>query len=773
MPSKQSILIRTALCASFWAAATPAVAQTSAVVAGASAAADTGIEDIVVTARKRAERLQDVPGTIIATQEQQIRDLRITDVQTLSQYVPSFTQAVAAPNPRFYLRGVGSGSNASFEQAVGSFADGIYRGRGLMARIPYFDLEGVDVQLGPQVVLYGNSTTGGAINVRSHRPVEQLEAAVDAAYEFEHRQTTLQGHFNLPLADIAQLRVAGYADDIDRGWLRTSRPLTGSSDVTYDPRVHDRAARVSLALQPTSGLDMLVRYEIADTENLGGTLQIVGSALNLPFVESEFDLDRESGTPSPPWPTSRKQDFVRLNIQTLSSEIDYELGGGTLTSVTGYSWYDYHADQDPDQTRLGIAQFDQVEDYKQLSQEFRFAAELSPAVDLLVGAYYQDSELERTVRTDVNFAALNLRIPAFSRTGYLVQDQSDRSVFADITWRATDRLTLEVGARYSHVRKTGSQGANPTDFATTNRNAAFLPFYRAFFAVPHDLTDLRLKESHLMPEAIVQYRPADGTMLYVKAAQGAKSGGFDDQYAGDVTTNTARRTGPNSVTYRSETATSFEAGLRSEAFDRRLQFGLTAFHIEVDDLQVGVFNGATNFVVGNADSRSRGGEAFFNFRATDALTFTGTVSYVDAIYTKFTGAACTVAQSLAASPCSQDLSGTRVPVPDWMFNLGVNHKAEIGRFTLSSQLRWNHRAPYNFSDTQDPLLDRGAVNLVDASISFGPTDGNWDLSVFAKNLLDERWSDVGGSTPLVRGTVFADTQRPFQIGVQARIRFGN
>lgn len=729
-------------------------------------------EEIIVTARKRTERLQDVPGSIIATQAEQIRDLRITDVQTLSQYVPSFTQSIASPNPRFYLRGVGSGSNASFEQAVGSFSDGVYRGRGILARIPYFDLESVDVQLGPQVVLYGNSTTGGAINVRSRRPNTEFEVYLDASYEFRNNETTLQSAVNVPLSDRVQFRAAGYLNDLNHGWLRTSRPLINPPNETNDPRVDDLGARLSLAVQPTADLDIVFRYEVVDTENLGGTLQIGANLSNLPFVESNFDLFRESGTSSPPWPDYRNEDFVRLNSQTVIAEVNYDLGAGRLTSITGYNWFDYDADQDPDQTRLSILQFVQVERYKQFSQELRYAFDIGGSVDFIVGGYYQRSRLNRTVRTDVNFAALGLPFPSFTRTGYLRQKQEDVSAFADATIRFSPQFTLELGARYSHVEKSGDQGSNPTNFATTTFNPAFLTLYGAFFAIPHDLLDLKLSENHFMPEAILQYRPVQNVMLYARVVRGAKAGGFDDQYAGDVTTGTARRSGPNSVAYRPETATSFEAGIRYETDDRTLQLGLTGYHVRVEDLQVGVFNGRTNFVVGNADSRSNGVEAFVNYRPTSTLTLNGVLSYVDAKYTDFKGAACTAAQSLVSSTCSQDLSGTRVPVPDWMFNIGVTHRLPIGNYILRSQAHWNHRAAYNFSDTQDPLLNRPPVNLVDASIGFGPEDGRWEVVAFAKNILDERWADVGGSTPLVRGAVFSDTQRPFQAGLRVRINFG-
>lgn len=796
MSAKRAYLFGAALCALVTAGSgTPAFAE------GAETTA-TEIEAIIVTARKREETLQDLPGSVIATREDAIRDLRITDVQVLSQHVPSFTQAIATPNPRYYLRGVGSGSNASFEQAVGTFVDGIYRGRGVMGRLPYFDLQSIDVQLGPQVVLYGNSATGGAINVVTKKPTADFGAEVQAGYEFKNRQTTLQGSLNLPLSDTVRIRLAAYADDMNRGWLTTSRPSLNPPNVTHDPRVHDRAARLSVQFLPTEDLDILLRYEVADIKHVGGTLQIVANPRGYPFVEGDFDLDRESGTPG--FPSALREDLVYLESQTLAGEVKYQVAGGTLASTTGYLEFDYDADQDPDQTRLPVLQFGQFEEYWQFSQELRFSSSLGEKIDYIVGAYYQKSSWDRVVRTDVNvaslapFAAFNpafagfAPFPRFARRHYLFQDQTDKSIFADVTFHVTDALTLELGARYTEVRKKGDQGARAANYGTLTLNPAFetplppLPpvgippipgtdhsFYSLAFNVPHDLLDLRLKEEHFMPEAIVRYEFGDDSMVYAKAVRGAKAGGFDDNYSGDARTFTALRTGPSSVTYEAETATAFEVGLRSQGFDRRLQYGVTLYHIEVEDLQVGIFNGGTNFVVGNADTRSRGVEGYFTFRPIETLTFNGVASYTDAEFTKFLGAGCTFAQTqVTPTGCTQDLTGAPAPVPEVMFNLGVVHEVTIGDYTLSSRLQWNHRGSYNFSDANEPLLARGAVDLVDANISLAPADGDWEVSVFAKNILDERWSVVGAATPLISGTVFSDTQRPFQIGVQFRARFG-
>ncbi len=744
---------------------------------------DATIAEVIVTARKRNETLQDVPGSVVATREQAIRDLRITDVQALAQYVPSFTQAIATPNPRYYLRGVGSGSNASFEQAVGTFVDGIYRGRGVMGRLPYFDLESIDVQLGPQVVLYGNSTTGGAINVVTQKPVADFGAELSVSHEFRNHQTTLQANVNLPVSDQVRIRVAGYTDDLNRGWIDTTRPNVSPPNVTQDPRIHDRAARVSVHFLPNEDLDVLLRYETASIKHLGGTLQIVTNPRNYPFVEGVFDLDRESGSNNG---LGNREDLVALDSQTLAAEVNYDIAGGTLTSTTGYLTYDYHADQDPDQTRLAVIQFDQREDYWQFSQELRFAASIGDRIDYIVGAYYQKSSWDRVVRTDVRlaelapFAAFNpsfggfAPFPAFARKHYLLQDQTDKSIFADVTFRVTDALRIEAGARYSRVHKTGDQGARATMYASLTPNPAIetplpvLPlvgippipgqrhsFYSLAFGVPHDLLDLELKESHFMPEVNVQYDIGPDTMVYAKAVRGAKAGGFDDNYSGDVRSFTALRTGPNSVTYRSETATSFEAGVKGSALERRLQYGVSLYQIEVEDLQVGVFNGGANFVVGNADTRSRGVEGYFTYRPIDSLTLTGVGSYTDGEFTEFKGAACTYAQTLVTpSGCTQDLTGAPAPVPKTMFNLGVLHEAYLGDMKLSSRLQWNYRGAYNFSDAHEPLLKQDDTNLVDATLSLGPEDGRWEVGVFAKNLLDERWAVVGAATPLISGTVF-------------------
>ena len=806
MRSRRSYLFGAALCALTTAG------MTSPVHAEADSSASTAtavVETIVVTARKRSENLQEVPGSVQAIVGDALRTQRITDVQILSQHVPSFTQSIAGPNPRYYLRGVGSGSNASFEQAVGTFVDDIYVGRGVEGRMPYYDLEDVTVQLGPQVVLYGNSTTGGAISIVTHRPTGTFSAELDAAYEFKNHETTLQGDVNLPLSDKVRVRIAGYTDDLNYGWLTTSRPNITPANITHDPRVHDKAARVSVQFLPTDELDVLLKYEVADTKNRGGTLQIVSNPLLFPFVESNFDLFREAGNANPPFP-AKSEDQVRLNSQTFLAAINYKVAGGTLTSTTGYNRYDYDADIEGDMSRIAAFDFGQFEKYKQFSQEVRFASNLGSKLDYIAGAYYQRNTLGMISRTDVNpaslfpFAAFNRAFagfngfPAFARTTYLNQTETDYSVFADVTYHLTDRLKVELGARYTQVKKSGAQGAHASSLGTTTLNpafdtpAAFLPpvgvpaipgshhsFYSLVFAVPHDLPDLTLKEDHFMPEALVQYELGENSMIYAKAVQGAKSGGFDWLYGGDATSFTAKATGTASATFRPETATSYETGFRGEGFERKLLFGVTAYENKVEDLQVSVFNGGTNFVVGNANTRSRGIEGNFTYRPWAPLTLTGVASYTDSIFTSFKGAGCTFAQSVVfvrtptQATCTQDLSGVHAPVPKLMYNLGATYLAEVGDYRVRSELHLNYRGPYNFSDANEPLLRRKAVTLLDARIGVEPKDGHWDASIFAKNLTDERWSDVGAAPPLVSGATFADTQRPLQVGLQFRVRSGN
>jgi iron complex outermembrane recepter protein len=790
MSKKHAYRFSVALCAFImagsWQSALAAPDSATAPATGQTIPGDDtqGLSEIVVTARKRVETLLNVPASLQVVNGNTLSEMQVKTALDLSTFVPNFTQSTDGPFALTFLRGVGSGPNPSFEQAVGTFIDDIYVGRSEETRTPYYDLQTIDVLKGPQVVLYGNSTTAGAISIITNTPSPFYSADLDVAYEFRNEENTVQGDVNLPISDRLRIRIAGYDDDVNRGWITTySQNLAPPAPyvVSLDPLEHDKAGRIQVELLPTDQLTVLLKYERVETKNIGGTLQIVDNLLDLPFIPKDnFSLTRYLGNP-PPFPYD-PHDVVELTSNTVESTITYSLPIGTLVSTTGYNWYNFFADQEGDMTPLPIFEFGQLYNYEQSSEELRYSASFGSKIDLIVGGYYQHSLLDLTGRTDVNAAALGEPLPALSRFNYLDQNENDYAGFGDVTYHIIDKLKLEAGLRYTVTTKNAAQGALATEFATNTPSSALeapvaalggASVYSLIFGTPHNFSGLSLKEEHVQPDITLQYDLNLNTMIYAKAVRGAKAGGFDWIYAGDLTD------GPASVHFLPEIATSEEIGFREQLFDRKLNFAITAFHETVKNAQVSVFDGSTNFVVGNANTRSQGVETNIMYRPWQALTFEAAGSYDDSIYTKFDGAACTQAQTIAfvatptAPTCTQNLTGKITQFnPKYSYDLRATYRVPVNAYVVTSQLNWNLRGPDNISDSDDPLLLSKSVGLLDASVGIGPQDGRWQFSIFGKNLTNKLWATDGTSVPDVPGANFTDTQRPLQVGIRFHVSLG-
>jgi len=187
---------------------------------GAGALAqDLMLEEVIVTAQKRTESLQDVPISIVAISGEKIDDFGITGLEELTQYVPNVTINNGAGTPNLFIRGVGSGTNAGFEQSVGMYIDGVYAGRGALASVPTtMDLERVEILKGPQGILFGKNTVAGAISITTAKPTDEFEGLVEALYEHDHGEQQYNLVLSGPLTDNLSGRLAVRYDEIDGWW---------------------------------------------------------------------------------------------------------------------------------------------------------------------------------------------------------------------------------------------------------------------------------------------------------------------------------------------------------------------------------------------------------------------------------------------------------------------------------------------------------------------------------------------------------------------------
>lgn len=734
--------------------------------------------DIVVTARKREERLRDVPVAVSAISGDQLEAKNITQVIDLAATTPNFQFSYGAVQPFIFIRGFGSGANASFEQSVGKFVDNVSFGRDQDGRIPIFDVERLEVLKGPQVLAFGNSATVGALNITTRKPGREFEADLQAIYEFNRDEVQLQGGVTAPLAEWASLRVAGLFQDLDKGRLYNPTKR-------YDePQTQNWAVRPTFRLTPTPELVIVLQGEYDRVRDYGSAVQVIGQPLNPAVPRFPEADDRDVRIDDFGAAPVASRELGGMNAQLYRADIGYDLLGGTLTSTTAWRKTRSASQFGLTGVNLGQGYFNALyQRFRQFSQELRFNGTYG-AIDVAGGAYYQNDFLNIDLAQYFQLGAFGFAGAAATPFGRIAQyDQRSRtySGFVDLTYRFSDQLSVSGGVRYSEIRKRAGQAIDAVSIAPGLTFDTRRSYFDGFRSVPlrgllrpvagstaHTFAfgTLELKETHWQPQAIVQYRPAADTMLYAKYVKGDKVGGFDYLYAG---------TDPAAARFRPEEAESFELGAKGLALGGKLEYAVSAFRTTFTSLQQSVFSDLV-FVVSNVGkARSQGVEVDLVLAPATGLRVSLGGSYLDAEFVDFPGAACGTAQNLATPRgCSQDLSGTRTQYASkWSGTAAVDYVRSINSaYTLGGGVSVLARSRYNAGAYDDPRMEQPGFAQVDAHLDLRPSDGPWTLSFFTRNLTDKKVLDyavlVPGSSTAVAGTYARGRQVGVRLGVNFR-----
>ncbi len=266
------------------AAAGTARAQEAASAPSADANTDASmVGEVIVTARKRSESAHDVPISLTVLSGESLESKGIKQIQDVMQFAPDLQQSNGMGGAFRTMRGAGSvGSNLGFEQSTGLFFDEVSYGRNPQSYLPIFDVERVEVLRGPQVITFGNSTTSGAVSIVNRKPGDRFAADASVLQEFYNHQTTVRAGVTLPLGEKASVRVAGFMDQIDKGWIKTYN--LGTKD--YGPNSDDAAGRITFVADPTDDLQITLKYEHDRTRLNGTNIITTTNALNFPFVPS-------------------------------------------------------------------------------------------------------------------------------------------------------------------------------------------------------------------------------------------------------------------------------------------------------------------------------------------------------------------------------------------------------------------------------------------------------------------------------------------------------
>jgi len=735
------------------------------------------LEEIIITAQKREESLQDVPISVNAVSGEKLAQAGIGRLDDLKSYVPNLQVTETGIANNFYIRGIGSGLNQGFEQSVSTYSDGVYRGRGPQSRMPFLDLERIEVLRGPQPILFGKNAIAGAVNLISAKPASEFGGSVRASYEAETSEQVLEGVVSVPFSETFGARLAvrhrltdGYLDNLTLNQDETDR--------------EDTFGRLTFVFAPNDKFDATLKIETGRSDYVGRQVEIFGE---LPAAA----VLRPNGTTlTPPIPgltyAQIQRNVFGQNVGVLNNTIDYKRSsngdysvmepnesaltlnyrfdnGLTMTSVTGYSGYDLDEGCDCDFTGGNVFSAGITESYRQVSQELRFTSDKDQKVSWIGGLFVQNSDLAES--DFIAVPANSIVVPLVMGGGPLLantrnprvfkQDSDLFAAFAQATWAINEALRLTAGGRWSTESKTGSRVTQLTNSSgvplppgslTVPNNADF--FYNALFGIQRHSVRGERSEDNFSPLVNLQYDFGSDTMAYLSWAKGYKSGGFDAR------SNQAPPTG--TFEYEPETAKTYELGVKTK-IGAAAELNAAVFFTEYTDLQTSAFDGRLGFNVGNGSADVKGVEIDGRWQATDQLYLSGSVAYLDFEWTKYDG------QCYFNAPAA--LFSTRVPgncnydgftnqlAPKTTAMLSAEYTWPIGNLELRTTLDATYSADYLISLTLDPNAKQDSYTKLNARIALSGEERRWELAVVARNLTDEQVLSYAGDTPLA-GSIF-------------------
>lgn len=760
-----------ASAAALLCASAPAFAQEPA-EEGAKAS---GLDDIVVTAQRRSERLQDVPVAVTAADGEALAEARVENIANISAISPSiqFRAAnVSSASANVVIRGLGTtGNSRTFEGAVGIFIDGVYRTRAASALQNFLDFDSLQVLRGPQGTLFGKNTSAGAVLLASARP-DTTEFGGNAEIGYgNYNSLDVKGAINAPLSDVVAVRVAGLYTE-DDGYIRD--PNSGDR---YNS-LNARAIKAQFLIEPGPEFSLRVIADYAKSKGnccygtadfIDGPTQPLVNALararGLALPSEDID-DREQTLSGP----SRQE----IEDYGLTLHADFGIGGDTLkfvTSIRDFTLVQLGADGDF--SGADIFELDESFNSQFFSQEITYNGRIEGLdADYVLGGFFSDERLamnrslywrsQGQAYINALFGALGLPPgTAFAAPGRWAGERmngraTSYALFGQANVKLTDRISLIGGLRYSIEKKGGSFGY---DFYRPQPNDAF----RLLGVQPGPAYDERTTDRALSGTAGIQYRPGDGAMLYLTYNRGFKAGGvnIDANGAGGRANNPAEIPGATRLDprFKPETVDAIEFGGKFDYWDRRARTNVAFFYNKISDLQVAQFVGLRFTVLNASSAETYGAEIESLFEITPALTLG-----LDGIW--LPRARYGRDPALAAV-----LSGQRFR---YASKFSGNASLSLDQ-PLSGSLNLTGRVQYQFSSSQfintASGARRGDIGLVNANLGFKEADGAWQVEAWVQNLFDKTYAMNSFNTPIQSGDENAYLGAPRTFGVTLRGKF--
>jgi iron complex outermembrane receptor protein len=728
-----------------------------------------GLQDIVVTARRREENLQDTPVSVVAFTGEALAERQVVNVADIGNFTPNLiidsASALGGSSSTIsaFIRGVGqSDFNLTIDPGVGLYLDGVYISRSVGSLLDTVDLARVEVLRGPQGTLFGKNTIGGAVVLVSEQPDNDFAGRIEAITGSFNR-IDLRGMLNIPVSDRLAVRLTassqdrdGYYDRLQDGDRMGNRnSLSGRLQVAWEPtdtltlslsadgtRVREEGKPLTLlAVNPAADFagfwNFAVNGATCFTPPAGLPVPNEPECFNDQWITDDVRSTNTTGA-----------NFSDLDLWGTSLTIDWALGAVDFKSITAYRDLESAFFQDYDGSPLPIGETGNVYTQTQFSQEFQFSGSaIDDRLNWLLGLYYLKEN-----GTDIN--SLTFSVADFISGGSVENDSY--AAFSQVGFAITDQLSLTVGARYTHETKR----FRPDQFIQVDRTGGTLLALSELFIPTGNpdgnlilpRTEASITDKEFTPAVALDYKLTDDVLLYASYSKGFKSGGF-----------TQRVFPPEAVVpaFGPERATAYEIGLKNNLFNRRLRLNLAAFQTDYTGLQIIVNEGIAPKVRNAGEARIRGFEIEAEAVLSDAVQISAGVGYTDAEYLEVDPAAVGIT--------ADNQFGN---VPAWTATAGVSADLfKIAEGQVSSRVDWSFRSAHFKDAINTPELRQPAYSLFNATLTYRAKNDRWGLTAGVTNLFDKTYLVTGYNDIVGIGVITGTYARPREFLASANFTF--
>lgn len=748
-----------------WAVALPAALTVSAAAVTAQEAGYQGLEEVIVTARKREESVQNTPVSMVAVDAKGLKDRSIDTFGRLGEIAPNIEINGGIPNgggsaTQIFIRGIGQ-DDYSFpnEPGVGLYIDDVYVSRSAAADFGFMDVERIEILRGPQGTLYGRNTIGGAVKVVTKKPTGSNSGELGITVG-RYNRADIYANYDLALSPDVAMKAAvatfnrdglgtnligqdlGEDDELDarvslRWNLSDTTEVLLNADYMRQEQAGPAGSMVRFdPLDPTTDflINGLLAAPVAAAYNLQSPADVYGSA----YVRTLDDCDK----------------CVYNSGGTVETRDDAEIFGASLTvntawgdvdmkSITAVRDYDIDIRRDSEHTPFDIVQVDNPETFTQLTQEFQWSGSLANGkLDYVVGAFGLledgDSELYAPLLSGL-YAAVGADLTAFIETEY---DAFSVAAYAEATYALSDKLAVTFGGRLTHDDKEYVYGLSRPESG----------------AVPLPPETLSESWTEFLPKLGIEYQVEDDLLLFANASSGYKAGGY----------NSRALSGIAPKAFDPEYVDVYELGFKSTLANNTFILNGALFYNDYTDIQLlavlDLGGGNVETVIENAgEATIVGGELEFQWAPTAALNFSGGVGFLNAEYDEV--------GTSAASAGILD-SNELINAPEISANLAAEYRVYLpmGEIALRTDLVYRDEQYRDAVNT--PELKADAYTLWNGRVTWSSPDERWEVAAFVTNITDEIFVTNGVSV-LGLGYVEAYYSRPREWGLSLTMNFGD